>query len=213
MQLNLQNIVPHHLRDKAALPSAIWGKDITFTQGDCIFVLAPSGAGKSTLLHSLYGLRTDYDGVIHWDNTNPAAANDDTLSRLRTNDLSIVFQDLRLFPQLTALGNITVKAQLTHTTANEQIEAWMQQLGIHHKKAALAGTMSYGEQQRIAIIRALVQPFKWLLMDEPFSHLDKANRDKAIALITEVTAMRNAGMFIADLDANNYFSYTHTLML
>lgn len=88
-----------------------------------------------------------------------------------------------------------------------------QALGIKEKKNSLGRTLSYGEQQRVAIIRALLQPFDWLLMDEPFSHLDHINTDKARSLIAEVVAQHKAGMILADLDENEYFNYTKTIVL
>jgi putative ABC transport system ATP-binding protein len=137
----------------------------------------------------------------------------DQLSALRAKELSVIFQDMRLFPSLTALENIEVKRALTNTVTTEDVQVWLAQLGIADKAHAAAATLSYGEQQRVAIIRALVQPFVWLLMDEPFSHLDAANRQSAIDLIKSVAQRRNAGIFLTDLDANNYFPYTHTFLM
>jgi putative ABC transport system ATP-binding protein len=88
------------------------------------------------------------------------------------------------------------------------IDEMAEQLGIAsilHQKAAMC---SYGEQQRIAIIRSLMQPFKWLLMDEPFSHLDKNNIDKATALIEAGCKKRNAGFILTDLEDDEHFAYT-----
>lgn len=76
-----------------------------------------------------------------------------------------------------------------------------------------AGLCSYGEQQRIAIIRALIQPFDWLLMDEPFSHLDKDNIAKAAALIAAECTKRNAGFILTDLDEDAHFNYSRKLLL
>ena len=84
---------------------------------------------------------------------------------------------------------------------------------MSHKTDAKADTLSYGERQRIAIIRALMQPFNWLLLDEPFSHLDNNNRQKAIELIEETVHTRKAGMILADLNANTHFAYTQTLIM
>lgn len=86
-------------------------------------------------------------------------------------------------------------------------------LGVEHILQQSAALCSYGEQQRIAIIRALVQPFEWLIMDEPFSHLDKANARKAAALITEACRERNAGMIITDLHDDDHFTYSEKLTL
>ncbi|HMP94224.1 MAG TPA: ATP-binding cassette domain-containing protein, partial [Phnomibacter sp.] len=88
-----------------------------------------------------------------------------------------------------------------------------EQLGVSHVLHQRASTCSYGEQQRIAIIRALMQPFSWLLMDEPFSHLDKENTTKAAALIAEECAKRGAGFLLTDLDDDDHFAYTQYLNL
>ena len=86
-------------------------------------------------------------------------------------------------------------------------------LGIESKLGKLCSTCSYGEQQRIAIIRALQQPFNFLLLDEPFSHLDEANRKKAMELIEEETTLRKASIILADLKAIEYFKADRTFHL
>jgi putative ABC transport system ATP-binding protein len=161
----------------------------------------------------LYGLRTDYEGKIHWSAFNMDTINPEQLSQVRASYVSIVFQDMRLFPELTAWENLEVKRRLTNTVSEHDAEKWMDRLGIRQKKDSLARTLSYGEQQRVAIIRAMLQPFEWLLMDEPFSHLDHANIQRAVALIHEVATMNNAGIILADLEDNNYFTYTRKLLL
>jgi putative ABC transport system ATP-binding protein len=134
-------------------------------------------------------------------------------AQLRRDGLSVVFQDLRIFPVLNGWENLEVKRILTGTETAERAEAWMDRLGIGDKKVASGRTLSYGEQQRLAIVRSLLQPFRWLLMDEPFSHLDKENMRRAAALIAEVVEERGASLLLADLDANDYFPYTQTLTL
>lgn len=135
------------------------------------------------------------------------------MAQLRATQISVIFQDMRLFPALTAWENIEIKRQLTNTVTEVQVTNWMEQLCISHKRDASGTTLSYGEQQRVAIIRALVQPYSWLLMDEPFSHLDKENTARAIQLIAEVTTQNKASMLLADLDDNNHFTYTKKLVL
>ena len=88
-----------------------------------------------------------------------------------------------------------------------------ERLGIQTKLNKLCKTCSYGEQQRIAIIRSLMQPFNWLIMDEPFSHLDKNNIDKATALIEAECKKRNAGFILTDLEDDEHFNYTKLLNL
>jgi putative ABC transport system ATP-binding protein len=93
------------------------------------------------------------------------------------------------------------------------IDAMAAKLGVTHILHQRAGLCSYGEQQRVAIIRALVQPFSWLVMDEPFSHLDQANITRAAALINEECALRGAGFILTGLDDDDYFTYDRQVTL
>lgn len=214
MDLSLQGVISIPLLDKVkSRQSGIWNNTRSFNQGQYIFVQAPSGTGKTTLIHVLYGLRKDYEGMVMWDKTNLKYVDMEALSALRTKNISIIFQDMRLFPELTAWENLEIKRRQTNTVTEEQTTIWLERLGLKDKRNSLASTLSYGEQQRVAIIRSLLQPFDWLLMDEPFSHLDHANTNKAIALIAEVVAQQNAGMILADLDENSFFPYTQTVIL
>jgi ABC-type lipoprotein export system ATPase subunit len=208
MKLQLSNVLPIPLRDKPSIQNSdVWLKELMYTKCEYISILAPSGTGKSTLMHALYGLRKDVSGSIKWDEQNILHIADEALAVLRAQHISIIFQDLRLFPTLTAWENIIIKNTLTQFIQEEEIIQWMKRLGIADKKNALAATLSYGEQQRVAIIRALVQPFDFLLMDEPFSHLDKENKAIAAALILEQVQRNKASLLIADLDENTYFPY------
>ena len=214
MQLSLQGLIPIPLREKVNnYKSDIWNNIVMLDQGAFLFVQAPSGTGKTTLIHILYGLRKDYEGQVKWNTHILNTTDNETLAALRTTGISVIFQDMRLFPELTAWENIDIKRKLTDSVTAEQAAEWMDRLGLKEKKNSIAHTLSYGEQQRVAIVRSLLQPFEWLLMDEPFSHLDKANTKKAIALIGEVVAKHKAGMILADLDENNFFPYTQTVTL
>jgi ABC-type lipoprotein export system ATPase subunit len=214
MQLSLQGVIPVPLREKVnTYESGIWKTNLAFNKGEYVFIQAPSGTGKTTLVHILYGLRKDYEGVVKCNAAALSSMDNETLANLRAGNISVIFQDMRLFPELTAWENIEIKRRLTDTVSGQQALEWLERLGLKDKKNSLGSTLSYGEQQRVAIIRALLQPFEWLLMDEPFSHLDHANIHKAIGLISEVVKQHNAGMILADLDENNYFPYTQTILL
>ena len=214
MHITLRELIPQPLREKASLhQSGIWNRVKVFQKGDFVFVKAPSGTGKTTLIHILYGLRSDYNGELLWNEENLRKASAEMVARLRRDSVSIVFQDLRLFPELTTWENLEIKRQLTNTVTARQVEEWLSRLGIADKRNSRAATLSYGEQQRVAIIRALLQPFKWLLMDEPFSHLDIDNIGKAVTLIGEVVQKNGAGLLLADLDDNTFFSYGQIVAL
>jgi ABC-type lipoprotein export system ATPase subunit len=214
MSLEISQLIPLPLLEQ--IPpggSDVWLCTWRLEQGEKVLVRAPSGSGKTTLMHILYGLRDDYDGTVAWEGAQLRGISSETLARLRAETVSMIFQDLRLFPSLTARENIELKRALTNTVSAEEVAGWMSRLGIDHRRNAPVHTLSYGEQQRVAIIRALLQPFCWLLADEPFSHLDEANTRAAAALIDEVVQRHGAGLLLAELDGNDYFQYTKKLKL
>jgi putative ABC transport system ATP-binding protein len=210
MTIELDQIVPIPLKDRfSQRTSDVWNNTLKLEQGEFVKIKAPSGTGKTTLVHILYKLRQDYEGSVRIDNTSILDIKDDTLATLRQHQISIIFQDLRLFPNLTARENIELKRVLqTPFYEAAVIDSMAEALGVTHIMEQQAGLCSYGEQQRIAIIRALIQPFSWLIMDEPFSHLDLANTQKAAALIQTECRKRNAGLIITDLDEDMNFIYT-----
>ena len=207
MKIDFNNITPAPLAGVIDLGTQIWNNNLSFEEGKKYKVFAPSGKGKSTFIHIIYGLRFDYTGEAKLDNVNVSSIPKDQLAEIRQKDFSIVFQDLRLFLDLSAMENIHVKSVLYEEDPTEKILKLTEALGVKHLLDKKARTLSYGERQRIAIIRALVQPFKWLLLDEPFSHLDKENIRKASQLITEEVNKRNAGLIVTSLGHDDYFSY------
>lgn len=196
-----------------AQQSDVWDQVQTIQPGEIIFFQAPSGKGKSTFMHILYGLRYDYEGAALWDNKDVRGQDDDQWAALRSKDLSIVFQDLRLFGDLTVAENIGIKQALTGTVSEQEAKEWLALLGMEGKWEQKAETLSYGEKQRVAIVRSLLQPFKWLLLDEPFSHLDQGNTARAAELIWNRVQANKAGMLVVDLEDNTWFPYTRKLLL
>lgn len=187
------------LQDRGKHPSEIWDTAWSWEKRSRLLVLAASGRGKSTLVHAMYGLRKDYEGSISLDGQLLNSLDPNTWSDLRARPLSIVFQDLRLFPELTAMENCQVKALIQEKEMDDAIKRMADSLGVYDVLNQAARTLSYGQQQRIAIIRALLQPFEWLLLDEPFSHLDAQNTEKAAALISETCQERGAGVMMVSL--------------
>ncbi len=216
MHIQIEGLVPIPLKEKFSnRTSDIWFSPHSFSAGEKIKIKAPSGTGKTTLVHILYKLRHDYEGRVLIDDKPLANIKNDELAALRQQKVSIIFQDLRLFENLTARENIELKRVLMQPAFYESkvIDDMARQLGVSHILHQKAGMCSYGEQQRIAIIRALVQPFDWLIMDEPFSHLDKENIEKATSLIANECTKRNAGFIITDLEDDTNFNYTRQYQL
>jgi putative ABC transport system ATP-binding protein len=213
MQINLQEVVPTYFERDQTNGSEVWGKSIVLNKGEHVHIVAPSGSGKTSLIHFIYGLRKDYDGKISYQNENIKNFSLEKFSTFRQKNLSIVFQDLRLFTDQTARENIELKRQLNPYHPAQKIDEMAKRLGIANKLNTLAKTCSYGEQQRIAIIRSLMQPFDFLLLDEPFSNLDENNRNKAFELINEECKQRNASMIFADLKVLDFFTNEKRLRL
>lgn len=215
MNIQLHHIIPAPLKSKIlANQKDIWNKKIDFSENEQIKIIAPSGTGKTTLMHILYNIRNDFEGMLMYNDVNTKNISSNDLAVIRQKKMSIIFQDLRLFPQLTAWENIELKRTMTEPFYDANIiDKMAEQLNISHILHQQTIKCSYGEQQRIAIIRALMQPFETLLMDEPFSHLDKNNIAKAAQLIGEECKKRNASFIITDLDADENFEYSKILHL
>jgi ABC-type lipoprotein export system ATPase subunit len=213
MPLHIQNLLPAYFDESRKTASEIWGKDLAFAKGEMIKIVAPSGSGKTSLVHFIYGMRKEYTGDISYAEKNIRQLDAEDLARYRKDHISVVFQDLRLFPEQTVRENLEIKRQLNPLHTADKIADMVNRLGIGNKLETKARICSYGEQQRVAIIRSLLQPFDFLLLDEPFSHLDTDNSKKAMELMLEEAEQRKAGIIFADLERIDYFPYTRLFHL
>ena len=183
--------------------------EVIFEQGQRYLIRAQSGQGKTSLLNFIYGASFSYDGKITYNEM----FNKKEVLRYRIDKLSYVYQDLRLFPTLTAFENIILKNKLTHYKTEDQINSLIERVGLSHKRDTLVQTLSLGQRQRIALLRALCQPFELLLLDEPFSHLDDSNTAILREIIEEELQARNASLLLTSLEDNNFFHYNKKLNL
>lgn len=211
--ITLSNVIPIPLKEQNIGSSEVWKTELQIPDKQKIFLSAPSGKGKTTFQLMLYGIRKDYEGIVKMNGEDISTFDLNKWSDIRQNKLSIIFQDLRLFPDLTALENLELKNNLTNHKTKEQILQMAESLGVADFLKKKAGILSYGQRQRMAIIRAMCQPFELLLMDEPFSHLDKANIEKACELINSETKQNGAGYIIASLGDRYSLEYDHTIQL
>lgn len=208
MQLEINNLLPVYFPETRKQTSEIWGKNLQFNSGDFVKIVAPSGSGKTSLMHFLYGLRQDYSGTIAYGEKPIKNFTAEDFAIQRKDQVSIVLQDLRLLPQQTVYENLFIKHQLNPYHGVEKIKEMAERLGIGSKLNSKCSTCSYGEQQRVAIIRSLLQPFHFLLLDEPFSHLDNNNSELAMQLMIEEAKARNAAIIFADLERIEFFPFT-----
>ncbi|MCH5229873.1 MAG: ATP-binding cassette domain-containing protein [Muribaculaceae bacterium] len=175
--------------------SRIWEvPSFTIEKGCRICIHAESGAGKSSLLSFIYGNRIDYLGSIFFNHKNIKNLNIPEWCDIRKNNIALLPQEMRLFPELTVLENIYLKNNLTGKKTHGEIEAMLSLLGIEDKKDTKVGKLSIGQQQRVAIVRTLCQPFDFIFLDEPVSHLDSENNKIAAQLIQKEAKENQAGI-------------------
>ncbi len=217
-RITLRSVLPRVFRGSETEPpvchSEVWLRpEVTFTRPEAWLVEAESGTGKSSLCAFIYGARTDYDGEILFDGTPVAGFGIDRWCALRREALAYLPQEMRLFPELTALENILINNSLTHYRTEAQILGMLDRLELGGKARVPAGKLSVGQQQRVAIIRALCQPFDFLLVDEPVSHLDARNNATVAALIAEEAAARGAAVVATSVGNKLSLPQYHTLHL
>lgn len=213
MQLTIRDLLPVYFEDDRKQRSEIWGKEIVFNKGELTKIIAPSGSGKTSLMHFIYGIRHEYTGEVLYNDKAIKNLSPEAFSQYRKDHISIVFQDMKLLPEQTVFENLEIKRQLNPYHPPEKIKEMAERLGIGSKLSSKGRTCSYGEQQRVAIIRSLLQPFDFLLLDEPFSHLDNANAQKAMDLMLEEARQRKASIIFADLERIDFFPYTRLFHL
>jgi putative ABC transport system ATP-binding protein len=212
MQIHCHQVIPKPMSD-SILESDIWLRDITFTENKIYQIVAPSGTGKTSLVHILFGIRNDFTGTILFDDTDISSFRNHDWSSIRKSHISIVFQGLGLFPELNISENIAIKNKLTHYKSEEEIRFLIQTCGLESHTHKNAGILSFGQRQRLAIIRALCQPFDFILLDEPFSHLDEKNTEICMHILEEELQKRNASAIITSLNKQLYTTNQHVLDL
>ena len=207
------SVLPAVFAHRDDLHSEIWKQEVTLEKDHLYLVEADSGKGKSTFCSYVVGYRNDYTGQVMFDDTDTKTLKVKDWTEMRKLRISHLFQELRLFPELTAMENVEIKNKLTHFKSRQQIDEWFDMLGIGDKKDALIGRMSFGQQQRVAMIRALVQPFDFILADEPISHLDDKNSRIMADIMTDEAKRQGAGVIVTSIGKHMDLNYERTLRL
>ena len=197
----------------SSLQSDVWQTDVEFDKGRKYLVQADSGKGKSSLFGYVYGYRSDFEGKIFFDTTDIIAIDDKHWDSIRKLSLSILFQDLKIFPELTAWENIQLKNKLTHHKSDSDIRRLLNRLEIADKADKLCEKLSWGQQQRVAIVRAVCQPFDFILLDEPISHIDDRMAAVVTDIITEEADRQKAGVVVSSIGKSLPLRYDTTLNL
>lgn len=209
MQIELKNIKPTYMSDVEISASDIYLQEkVLFEKSKKYLIRANSGHGKTSILNFIYGSNTNFEGVITYnDNTN------NNVIDFRKTKISYVFQDFKLFPSLTVFENIQLKNTLTNYKTVSEIDTLIGHVLLGHKRDNLVKNLSLGQKQRVAILRALCQPFDFLLLDEPFSHLDKENILIISDIIIQEIEKRCASLIMTSLDETSIFNFDKVLNL
>lgn len=206
-KIELKNTLPMVFALRDDIESDVWHKEVAFERGHVYLVEADSGTGKSSLCSYLVGYRDDYQGIICFDGQNIRNNRVKDWVEIRKRSLGYLFQELRLFPELTAYENVAIKNNLTGFKKRKQIEEWFGALGIGDKMHEKVGRMSFGQQQRVAMMRALAQPFDFLLADEPVSHLDDENGRVMGEIMMDEVRRQGAGVIVTSIGKRMMLDY------
>ena len=211
--ITFHSVLPQVFAQQPDLQSEIWNKDVTFEKGHLYLIEADSGKGKSTFCSYILGYRHDYVGEVRFDDRDTRGFKVVEWVEIRKRHVAFLFQELRLFPELSAYENVKIKNDLAGGKSSEEILEWFGRLGIADKVDQKVGLMSFGQQQRVAMMRALVQPFDFILADEPISHLDDNNSRIMGQILMEEARKQGAGVIVTSIGKHIDLDYERTLRL
>jgi putative ABC transport system ATP-binding protein len=175
--------------------------DLAVPAGQTLAIIGPSGSGKSTLLGLIAGLDSPSTGHILIDGIDITTLDEDTLARLRGEKIGFVFQFFHLVPSLTALENILVPMEIAgRRDARTRAQMLLDEVGLHDRGHHYPSQLSGGEQQRIAIARALANDPPLILADEPTGNLDTTNGRHILDLLLQVKRARRATLVLVTHD-------------
>jgi putative ABC transport system ATP-binding protein len=175
-----------NLRKEFGSVRALDGISLRVDDGEWIAIMGPSGSGKTTLINILGGLDSPTSGRAMVDGTDVARLDETGLTRFRAEKVGFVFQQFHLVPYLTALENVMLAQYFHSTTDEKEARQSLERVGLSDRSEHLPSQLSGGEQQRVAVARALINHPKLILADEPTGNLDEVNEQIVLNLLREL---------------------------
>lgn len=208
--LVIENVAKSYRQGSHAV-AALHGVSLTVEAGAFVSIMGPSGSGKSTLLHLMAGLTKPDSGHVVIEGTDIGSLGDSTLTRFRRRRIGLIFQSFNLVPTLTARENLALPLLLdgrTHAAEMSRVDELLDRLGMLRRASHRPDALSGGEQQRIAIGRALVTDPAVILADEPTGNLDSTNSDLVCALLRDLASEQNRTIVMVTHEPS-VAAYTH----
>jgi len=192
------------------------GISLAVQPGEMVALVGPSGSGKSTLLHAAGLLERPDGGEVRVTGTPTSQLSDDRRTALRRGTIGFVYQYHHLLPEFSALENVVMPqmiAGVPRRKAAARAEELLAKVGLAQRTTHRPGRLSGGEQQRVAIVRALANSPKLLLADEPTGNLDHQHADEAFALLQNLVRAAGVGALIATHNLDLAARMDRTLVL
>jgi putative ABC transport system ATP-binding protein len=197
--LELREVVRTYAAGAADEVRALRGIDLTVRPGEYISIEGPSGCGKTTLLNLVGLLDAPTSGLIRWDGTSVGDRTDRERAHLRLEGVGFIFQRFYLLPTLNARENVELPMRALHVPRAERLRRssdLLREVGLGGRERAYPHQLSGGEEQRVAVARALANRPGLLLADEPTGELDRTNTDAILALLERVRQDRDATLLL-----------------
>ena len=182
---------------------AVAGVSLAIRAGTCVLVRGASGSGKTTLLNLLSGLQPATTGSVHFSGRDLAGWSAGRLNTWRRQSVALIFQSLGLLPELTALENVDVGLRVAGASprrARQQAQEALRSVGLAERAGHRIQELSGGEQQRVAVARALARSPRLLLADEPTGELDRRTGTLVFGLLADLVADHGATVVLASHD-------------